>query len=230
MKKLGLTGNQLKLIAVITMTIDHVGAYLLPQILWLRIIGRLAFPIYAYMIAEGCQHTRNILRYLGSVAGMAVLCQVVLYLFNGSLHMYILVTFSLSILIIMLLQQAQKSAFWGLLAVIAVGGAYYVTQYLPKELPNDFRIDYDFLGVMLPVMIWVGKSKWQSMGMCAFGLLLMGMDNSIQMYALLALIPLALYNEQRGKLNLKSFFYWYYPIHLVAIYGVDLLLKELAVR
>ena len=226
MKKLGLTGNQLKLIALITMTIDHVGAHLLPQILWLRIIGRLAFPIYAYMIAEGCQHTRNILRYLGSVAGMAALCQVVLYLFNGSLHMYILVTFSLSILIIMLLQLAQKSAFWGLLAVVAIGAGYYVTELLPGKLPSDFRIDYDFLGVMLPVMIWVGKNKWQSLGMCAFGLLLMGMGNQIQMYAVLALIPLALYNEQRGRLNLKGFFYWYYPIHLVVIYGVALLLEK----
>ena len=229
MKKLGLTGNQLKLIAVITMTIDHVGAYLFPTVLWLRIVGRLAFPIYAYMIAEGCQHTRNIFRYLGSVAGMAALCQVVLYLFNGSLHMYILVTFSLSILIIMLLQLAQKSAFWGLLAMVAVGGAYYITQLLPGKLSSDFRIDYDFLGVMLPVMIWVGKNKWQSLGMCGFGLLLMGMESPIQMYALLALIPLTLYNEQRGRHNLKAFFYWYYPIHLVAIYCIEFLLKKFAV-
>lgn len=229
MKKLGLTGNQLKLIAVITMTIDHVGAYMFPNILWLRIIGRIAFPIYAYMIAEGCQHTRNMFRYWGSVAGMAALCQAVLYLFNGSLQMCILVTFSLSILVILLLQQAHKSPFWGLLAVAAVGTVYYITQLLPGELPGDFRIEYDFLGVMLPVMIWVGKAKWQSMGMCAFGLLLMGMENSIQMYALMALIPLAMYNEQRGKRQLKGFFYWYYPVHLVAIYGVELLLRELAV-
>lgn len=229
MKKLGLTGNQLKLIAVITMTIDHVGAYIFPNILWLRIIGRIAFPIYAYMIAEGCQHTRNMFRYWGSVAGMAALCQAVLYLFNGSLQMCILVTFSLSILVILLLQQAQKSPFWGLFAVAAVGAVYYITQLLPGKLPGDFRIEYDFLGVMLPVMIWVGKTKWQSMGMCAFGLLLMGMENSIQMYALMALIPLAMYNEQRGKHQLKGFFYWYYPVHLVAIYGVELLLRELAV-
>ena len=51
--KRGLTGNQLKLIALITMTIDHIGYILLPQYRILRIIGRLAFPIYAYMIAVG---------------------------------------------------------------------------------------------------------------------------------------------------------------------------------
>ena len=227
MKKLGLSGNQLKILALITMTIDHVGAYLLPEILWLRIIGRLALPLYAYMIAEGCRHTRNMFRYLGSVAAMAALCQVVLYLFNGSLHMYILVTFSLSILLILLLELAQKSGFWGILAVIALGGVYYTTQLLPGKLPGDFRIDYDFLGVMLPVMIWVGRNKWQSMGMCAFGLILLGMENSIQMYALFALIPLAMYNGQRGKYHMKGFFYWYYPVHLVAIYAVGYLLKKL---
>lgn len=226
MKKLGLTGNQLKLLAVITMTIDHVGAHLLPEVQWLRIIGRLAFPIYAYMIAEGCRHTRSMPRYLLSVAGMAALCQTVLYLFNGSLHMYILVTFTLSILLIFLLQQAQKSAIFGVLSVLAVGAAYYITELLPGKLPGGFRIDYDFLGVLLPVMIWAGRDKWQSLSLCAAGLLLMGMGNRIQMYALLALIPLLFYNEKRGSARLKAFFYWYYPVHWVAIYGVGYLLEK----
>ena len=224
MKKFGLTGNQLKLLAVITMTIDHVGAYLLPEVQWLRIIGRLAFPIYAYMISEGCRHTRSMPRYLLSVSGMAVLCQTVLYLFNGSLHMYILVTFSMSILLIWLLQQAQKNVFFGLLSLLAVGAAYYVTELLPGKLPGDFRVDYDFMGVLLPVMIWAGRDKWQSLSLCAAGLLIMGAGNEVQMYALAALIPLMLYNGNRGKLHLKAFFYWYYPVHLVAIYGVGYLL------
>ena len=47
-----LTGNQLKIIAMITMTCDHVGLQIFPQLQWLRILGRLAMPIYAYMIAE----------------------------------------------------------------------------------------------------------------------------------------------------------------------------------
>lgn len=224
MKKFGLTGNQLKLLAVITMTIDHVGAYLFPSVMWLRIIGRLAFPIYAFMIAEGCHHTRSMPRYLLSVAGMAALCQSVQYLFNGSLHMYILVTFSLSILLIWLLQLAQKNGFFGLLAILAVGGVYYITQLLPGQLPGDFRIDYDFMGVMLPVMIWAAKEKWQSLGVCAIGLVLMGIGNTIQMYGVLAVIPLMLYNGNRGKARLKAFFYWYYPVHLVAICAVGYLI------
>ena len=48
-----LTSNQLKLLALVTMTVDHVGVQLFPRVLWLRMVGRLALPIYAYMIAEG---------------------------------------------------------------------------------------------------------------------------------------------------------------------------------
>jgi hypothetical protein len=67
-EKLHLTGNQLKLLALLTMTCDHIGVSLFPQALWLRVIGRLALPIFAYMIAEGCRHTRNRKRYLLSIA------------------------------------------------------------------------------------------------------------------------------------------------------------------
>ena len=57
--RFALTGNQLKLIAMLTMTIDHIGVILLPQYRFLRIIGRLSMPIYAFMIAEGCHYTHD---------------------------------------------------------------------------------------------------------------------------------------------------------------------------
>ena len=58
-KKIGLTNNQLKIIAMISMLIDHIGLQMFPDLLIFRIIGRLAFPIFAYMIAEGCFYTKN---------------------------------------------------------------------------------------------------------------------------------------------------------------------------
>ena len=58
-----LTGNHLKLIAAFAMLLDHVGILLFPQIRLLRILGRLAYPIFAFMIAEGCRYTKNKLRY-----------------------------------------------------------------------------------------------------------------------------------------------------------------------
>ena len=54
-----LSGNQLKIIAAISMTVDHLGFILFPSLIILRIIGRIAFPIFAYMIAEGCRYTKN---------------------------------------------------------------------------------------------------------------------------------------------------------------------------
>ena len=93
-----LNGNQLKIIALVTMTIDHVGMYLLPQFVILRIIGRLSMPIFAYMIAEGCRYTKNKKYYLLLTLGVGLICQVVYWIAMQSLYQCILITFSLSIL------------------------------------------------------------------------------------------------------------------------------------
>ena len=106
--RFGLTGNQLKILAMIAMTCDHVGVQIFPNLLWLRIIGRLAMPIYAYMIAEGCRHTRDRKKYLLRLLGMGALCQVVYLLAMKSLYMCILITFSMSVCLIGLLDKVEK--------------------------------------------------------------------------------------------------------------------------
>lgn len=72
----GISATALKIIGMIAMTIDHIGYFLFPQIEAFRIIGRIAYPIFAYMIAEGCRYTRNKVKYLW--------CR--LRLFGGILH------------------------------------------------------------------------------------------------------------------------------------------------
>ena len=72
----GFTGNELKLIALVSMTCDHVGLQLLPNVLFLRILGRLAFPIFAYMIAEGCRYTRSRKKYLLRMVSLAAVCGI----------------------------------------------------------------------------------------------------------------------------------------------------------
>ena len=106
--RFGLTGNQLKILAMIAMTCDHVGVQLFPQLLWLRLIGRLALPVYAYMIAEGCRHTRDRKKYFLRLFGMGVLCQAVYFVAMGSLYMCILITFSLSVILIGLMDAVEK--------------------------------------------------------------------------------------------------------------------------
>lgn len=229
MKKLGLSNNQLKILAMLAMTADHVGLQLFPQVGWLRIIGRLALPIFAYMIAEGCRHTRHPLRYLGMMVGFAALCQGVYFFALNSLYMCILVTFSLSISLILLIRLAEHKhnpLLW-LLPLAALAGIYYTCRVLPSRLPGtDFEIDYGFWGVMLPVVIYAGRDNWGKLICAAFGLCLLAYTGgaAIQWYSLLALPLLALYNGQRGKWRMKWFFYFFYPAHLVIIYGISLLI------
>lgn len=228
MIKKGLTGNQLKLIALITMTVDHVGMLLLPQYPILRHIGRLAYPIYAYMIAEGCRYTKNMSRYLGTMAAMAALCQVVYLVAMASLYQCILVTFSLSIGMILLLRYArQKRSAWAwLLAAAGLLAVFFVTEILPLLLPGtDYRVDYGFWGVLLPVAVYLGQTRAQKLGLAAVLLAALGWASGpVQWAALLALPLLALYNGQRGKWKMKYAFYLYYPAHLVAIHFLQQLL------
>ncbi len=215
-----MTNNQLKFLALLSMTLDHIGVQLLPQYPILRILGRFALPIFAYMIAEGCAHTHDRRRYLLQMAGLALGCQLVYFFAMGSLYQCILVTFTLSILLIYAFDRGKP---WQMAAALV--GAYFLTEVLPLLLPGtDYAIDYGFFGVLLPVLIHLGQTKWKKLGFCAVGLVLLGLAcGGVQWYALLTLIPLAFYNGKRGKLRLKWLFYWYYPLHLVVIYGLSLL-------
>lgn len=220
----GLTGNQLKIIAMITMTCDHVGMQIFPHLQWLRLIGRLAMPIYTYMIAEGCRHTRDRKKYLLRLFGMGALCQVVYLIAMGSLYQCILITFSLSVVLICLLDRAEKEktakanmALYG--AVLLV---FFICVVLPDLLPNtDFRIDYGLPGVLLPVLIYGAGTKGLMLGLALVAMKYGG----IQWLAYLSVPLLLRYNGQRGKANIGKLFYWYYPIHLVAIYGISLVLR-----
>ena len=221
--KCGLTGNQLKILAMIAMTCDHVGMQMFPQFLWLRVIGRLAMPIYAYMIAEGCRHTRNRKRYLLRLLGMGVLCQVGYFVAMGSLYQCILITFSLSVCLICLLDEVQRKKnrqAWGkLLAGVLL--AFFLCVVLPELLPGtDYAVDYGLPGVLLPVLIYVAGTGGLLLGL-AFVALQYG---GIQWYAFAAVPLLLCYNGKRGRLHIGKWFYWYYPVHLVAIYAIDLLL------
>ena len=217
----GLNGNRLKLLALLTMTVDHIGVHLLPQYTLFRIIGRLAFPIYAYFIAEGCAHTKNRKKYLLQMAGMALLCQLVYFFAMGSLFQCILVTFTLSILTIYAIESGSSVK-----AAIAICAAVLITVFLPQWLSHtDFAVDYGLWGVLLPVAVCLARTRQQKLLCAAIFLTLLALQyGGVQWYGLLALIPLALYDGTRGSPRLKWLFYWYYPLHLVAIYGIGLLL------
>jgi len=224
-----LSNNALKIIAMVTMVCDHVGVALFPEVSWLRILGRLAFPIYAFMIAEGCRHTRSMGRYFGAMVILAVICQIVYYVAMESLYMCILVTFSLSIGLIWLLKHAEstKKPIWYLAFFTGVCGVLLLCELFPEWIPTtDFYVDYGFLGVMIPVCIYAAKTRQSQILVALLALVVLSATSDRnQWWCLLAIPLLLLYNGQRGKWKLKWFFYLFYPVHLVVIQGIAMLMQ-----
>lgn len=224
----GLTGNQLKILALIFMTVDHIGLQLLPQTPILRCIGRLAFPVFAWMIAEGCRYTHDPKGYLLRLGGLAAVCQVGYFVAMGSLYQCVLVTFFLSALLIFAYHRAVEDSSpknWAVVLILG-GGVVFLAAILPMLIPyTDYAIDYGLWGVVLPLGIYAGRTRLHRLGVLALGLIGLALCyGGIQWLGLGAVPLLALYNGQRGKRKIGTFFYLYYPVHLVILFGISLLL------
>lgn len=244
-----LSGNVLKIIAAICMVIDHMGILFFPTVIACRYIGRLAYPIFAFMIAEGAKYTKNKLKYLGMISGLALICQLVYYFAMDDLYMCILVTFSLSIVTIYALQYLKKCLFASerdagdialamTLFALTVAMVYVTNMYL--------EIDYGFYGCMAPVFVSLFDFRgidapeklkrldnhYVRLAMLGIGVLAIWFptetkqDILFALFSLSALIPLFFYSEKRGKLNMKYFFYIFYPLHLVALQGIQFLINN----
>ncbi len=238
----GVSGNTLKILAAIAMLSDHMGRIFFPDEKIFRIVGRIALPIFAFMIAEGCRHTRNKLRYFITVFSLAVVCQTAYFIYDGDTYMGILVTFSLSILTIYALQAFKEACFdtestrfkkitFLFLFVLSVGAVYFLNTVL--------KIDYGFYGCMLPVFAAIFHpaanaseayiKRWDKIPIhvasLAVGALLLAVTRQpIQYWSFVAFIPLLLYSGKRGKLRMKYFFYVFYPLHLLLLEGIYMLI------
>lgn len=214
-----LTSFQLKIIAVLTMTIDHMG-YFLGGPLWMRAIGRIAFVIFAFGVAEGFMKTRNRTGYLKRLAefgfGMTLIVvigslvsQNFLMLSNGNIFL----TFYFALLIATGMNRGDGLG----LAQIVAGLAGTVI----------FAVDYSFYGIItvLAFIYFQGNIRKQFWAFVGINLLFYGpalltygwwSPYSLQLYSLFAFGILALYKGELGFHNqvTKYFFYWYYPIHI----------------
>ena len=239
----------IKIIAAVTMLLDHTGMILFPDALWLRIIGRISLPLYALCIAEGFRHTRSRFKYFLRIFILGVVCQIPFFLVSELPYLGILITFSLSIILLCLLdallcacKDAQdpvtavlqkvlrrtlprpaRIVICALLLALAFGGVLLLHHVIP--------VDYGITGVLLPVLIYLGgNSRSGRFGGAAAATLLLACNIEgsplPRIWSLLALLPLALYNGKPGKYKLKYFFYVFYPAHLILLFGI-LLLKIL---
>ena len=209
--RVGLDATVLKLIGVVTMTIDHIGYILFPKLALLRIIGRLAYPIFA----------RHKMKYFLSVLGIGLPCSVASYWAERSLYQSIMITFACSIGLIFLLERARtqrKRAFWSGVFALALTACFLLFQL---RLIPGFMTDYGFLGIITPLLVWLGKRKREKVLALTVGLCLIVLEmGGVQVFSLAAVPLLVLYSGERGKYRWKAFFYLYYPIHLAVIYGI----------
>lgn len=225
-KKGFLTSNMLKVIAMVTMLIDHMGSRLFDNSTPMRLIGRLAMPIFAYLIAEGCHYTKNKTRHFLEVFLLGVFCQASYMLVGGGLYLNILLTFSVSIGLIYTVDLAMKNRRFIPLAVAALLLLYPALVVMAKL---GISFDYGFFGIILPLFAFIPKGKWMKFLCFTVGVFLLGHKyGGLQLYGMLALIPIAFYNGERGKFKFKYAFYLFYPLHLFAIFIIKNIIEALS--
>lgn len=237
-----LNNNYIKILACVFMFIDHFGLIFYPEIKIFRVIGRFAFPIFGYLIAEGCKYTKNKLKHFLTLFIFAFVCQFGYYLYNKSLYMSVLVTFTLSQACIFSLQFFKKCLFEkDIFYKLTSGILFGVILSICIVFCQNFEVDYGIFGVTFPLICSLFDFKgidvkkavnvldnfYVSLGLFFIANLTLVIGNplgNIQFFSLLSLPILLLYNEKKGKLNLKYFFYVFYPVHLIALEFVAMLI------
>lgn len=156
--------------------------------------------------------------------GVACACCAAAYFADGNLYQSIFTTFSCSAILIFALEKAirniekvRKNQWCCLAAAITL--LYFVIFQL--RLIPGVETDYGFLGIITPVLVWLGHSKTEKLIGLTIGLCLISVElGVIQLCSLTAVAVLLYYNGKRGKRSMKWFFYGYYPVHIAALYGI----------
>lgn len=217
-----MTSFSLKLIACITMFIDHLSYGLFGKMTWLNYIGRIAFPIFAFQITEGYIHTKNLKKYFLRLFLFALVSQIPFMLF----HSIISSTFALNVIFTLLL---------GLLCI-----------YIWDKMPNKFfsiiiiifscivaemtHMDYGYWGVLVVLVFYLCRNHKLITFLSFVALLLIKYLPNMLLYSfyykycllffgtLCSIFPILLYNGKQGK-KVKYFLYFFYPVHLLLLYG-----------
>ena len=226
--KKGISSDLLKWIAIITMFIDHVGAAVVEKT-WimnesygpmldiiLRMIGRLAFPIFCFLLVEGFYHTRSRMKYLRNLFIFALISEIPFEIsFLGEVvwglrNVYW--TLLLGFIMMMLLEKIrEKEGKYNIVYMILIIGACALVAEL-------LHTDYSASGVLLIFILY--KLRADRFMQCVFG----GAVMSWEITAPIAFVLLYRYNGIRRQKKLKYFFYIFYPAHLLLLYWVRLMI------
>lgn len=215
------------------MVCDHVGCFLFPSVYVLRIIGRLAFPIFAFLICDGCRYTRNKPKYFLRVFVLGVAMLAVTYFVEGEIYGNIFVTFSFSIALIFALQEAfgENASAVRRVVFASIFLSLIVVDFFVNKL---ITIDYGFSGTLAPVValgcvllykrLGLRFLNERSVALIGFAVGLAAVRTAggvIQYFCLFALVPFALYNGKKGFKLPKYFFYAFYPAHIALLWLIS---------
>lgn len=242
----------LKLIAVISMFVDHLAVALRLSGLMgsgtlyrlMRYFGRIAFPIYGLMIVEGVMHTSSRWKYLLRLFVFALISELPFDLaLRGKMfvwnHQNVYFTLILGLIIMIVIHWGsrlpgwKKILGWGLAAGLAAGFAYLSGKVLYFDYGISGIVMLFVLGILTAPLTeirqWV---PWENLVRCFFVaaavLLMTPFTSNTEYFALFALIPIAFYNGDNGKFSnaaVKYAFYAFYPAHLLVLWLLFVLPK-----
>lgn len=249
-KARGLSAAALKWIAIVTMLLDHIGAAVLDGLFMqsrgfssavflklyyaLRVIGRLAFPIFCFLLIEGLIHTRSRWRYFLRLALFAVLSEIPFDLaFQrtwwslGYQNVFFTLALGLGAAAAWdwLTQSNERdcNTLRGLAALLTAVAAVFAA--------DRMRCDYGGYGVALILVMYLLRDKPWGRDLLALAVLgakvLAGSSHWVELLGVLSFPLLHLYNGQRGRQN-KYFFYVFYPAHLLLLAGILALIVRFA--
>lgn len=257
-KKKGISGSTIKMIAIITMLIDHVGAAILEKLMLqraalepgvgtvvtvnmgdpgmsltvayyiTRCIGRVAFPLFIFLLVEGLEHTRNQWKYLMRMAIFAIVSEIPFdmafnlcreQIFAGQLfeihHQNVFFTLTIGLLTIIGLKKMGESKLPPFPAMVLRFGIPITGMALAWVLQTD----YGAVGVLAIVVMYLfRKKKVLASAMTCLSLLL---SSAMELTAFIAVWPVTKYNGSRGW-KLKWLFYLFYPAHLLILWLICL--------
>jgi hypothetical protein len=211
----------LKLIAIITMLIDHTGAVLVPSNtmlnLIMRCIGRLSFPIFVFLLVEGFHHTKDVKKYLLRMGAFALISEIPFDLaFYGKVlefnHQNIFFTLFLGLLCMYLMSIVEKKFSRNFLVMNLLNA---LLTLMIGIIAFIMKTDYDYRGIILIVAFYLFRESKLLRG---FSLLFVSgyLLGYINILATASIIPITLYNGQKGK-SIKYAFYIFYPAHLLIL-------------
>ena len=212
----------LKITALITMIIDHYGAIFQGNIIIYRIIGRLAFPIYCFLLVEGYTHTSNIKKYALRLIAFAFISEVPFDLaFFGKIgfeHQNIFFTLFIGLAAMFYIDNKEGK--------YSTNSAFIIIA--ASVIATLLRTDYQFIGIIYILAFYFTRNQAKHKKFLTIGLIMFAVNLSagmLQQFSLLALIPIYFYNKKEGRKNkiLQMSFYIAYPLYLIIFYLINTL-------